>query len=675
MDPNQNRGGSNGDSGANQPQYGQPQYGTPPAGQPQYPQPPYGQPPYGQPQYTQPPYPQPPYVQPQYSPIPQGAVVPIGEGWAPGVHPVALKSGSKRLRWGIAGAIVLCIVVVSAAGAFVLSGGAGAKSLTAGAAPKDTIAFLEVRTDLPGDQHTKLADLLSHFPGFADRAQFDSALDELLNRITSSVSPDLTYTAAFKPWMEGEVSIAMENVLSVASSAAVSTPLPVVPGASVAPVLPATGPTYTPPGVVAIVALKDRSAAETWVASELSRQGLKTTSQDYAGSKLYTIGSNDASSDGSAAGAYAVTDRDLLFGTVPGVEAALDTKTKGSLADDANYQTAMKSFSGDSLARFYVDAGKLVGGYIDSYNSMISMFSGTDSPMPTLGLSGKNAPAWVAGSIRAESDRAVVEIALPRPADSGLGNHASTLASVLPASTVDVEEIHSIGKLITDGMAAAQAQLPAGSADTLQTVKQALAMIGGTDWIGDGAVVVTKDGSTFGGGLVLQAADASTASAKLALLTNLATIASFGSNITSHEETYKGVAITVIDIPPTTSGISLGNGVSLTVPSAVEVAVAAKDNMIVAGYTDAFVKAVIDTTPSTSLASQPDYSKAMGAAGSSNEGSFYVNLPALEDTIGQSVSPSRWSTDYKPYFDHVGGLAGAVIDGNTVIVRLVITTR
>ena len=33
----------------------------------------------------------------------------------------------------------------------------------------------------------------------------------------------------------------------------------------------------------------------------------------------------------------------------------------------------------------------------------------------------------------------------------------------------------------------------------------------------------------------------------------------------------------------------------------IEVAVAAKDNLLLAGYTDAFVKAVIDTTPATSL--------------------------------------------------------------------------
>jgi len=34
-------------------------------------------------------------------------VSPIAEGWAPGVSRVPVSGGSRRLRWGIAGAIVI----------------------------------------------------------------------------------------------------------------------------------------------------------------------------------------------------------------------------------------------------------------------------------------------------------------------------------------------------------------------------------------------------------------------------------------------------------------------------------------------------------------------------------------------------------------------------------------
>ena len=558
------------------------------------------------------------------TPIPEATLSPIGEKWAADVHPVAVTPRSKRLRWGIAGAIVVAVVVATAAGVFALSGAAGSKSLTASIAPKNSVAFLEVRTDLPGDQHARLADFMSHFPGFKDRAQFDNALDEMLNKLTSEVSPDLRYSSAFKPWMEGEVSIAVTDITSVASQ--------------------------SPPGVVAIFALKDRAAAETWVTSELNRSSIKTTSQDYAGTKLYATGS------GVSQGAYAFTPQALLLGTVDGVKAALDTATKGSLADNPKYQAAMKSLSGDSMARFYVDAG--------SY--LASMLGSQASGLSVVGVATKDLPTWIAGSVRAESDRMVVDVAMPRATGSGADNHTSRLASALPGSTVGVFEAHSIGAQITKQLDALATGQSGALGDSIKSVKDTLATFGGVDWLGDGVAVVTKDGSTYGGGLVVEATDAATAKAKAATITNLAALAGGSLKLTSRGETYKGIDVTVISIPGGPDG------------QPVEVAVAAKDNLVVAGYTDAFVKAVIDTTPESSLASGSDYVAVMSAAGANNMSSVYVNIPALEDQIGQALQASqssRWTVDYKPYFDHLGGVGYTVVDGNTVILRLVVMAK
>ena len=550
---------------------------------------------------------------------PQASIVPIGDEWAAGVGRASVSPRSRRLRWGIAGAVVLAVTLVTAGGVFVLSGAAGAKSLTAGVAPKNAVAFLEIRTDLPGDQHALLSDFLSHFPGFKDRGQFDFALDNLLNRLTSQVSSDLNYTSAFKPWIEGEVSIAAMAGGTLASPAE--------------------------PSAVAIFALKDRAAAQTWIAGELTRIAVKTTSQEYAGTTLYTMGA------GLAEGAYAFTDQDLLLGTVTGVKAALDTKTNGSLADNPNYQAAMKSLSGDSLARFY----------LDPRTAMTDMIGSAATP---LAMSGADLPAWVAGSIQAESGEMVMNVAMPRSGSTGPGNHASRLASVLPGNTVGVFEVHGIGKIVTDQLAALASTLPAGSAaDSLKTIKNALGLVGGLDWLGDGVAVVTKDHSVYGGGVVVEAGDAATASSKVALVTTYAALAGGTLQISSRTETYKGISITVFSVP---------NGTG----KPVEIALAAKDSVILAGYTDAFVKAVIDTTPATSLSSQPDYTAVMAAAGAANDQSMYVNIPALEDQIGiAALSSSRWTTDYKPYFDHFGGIGYAVIDGNTVILRLVVTAR
>jgi hypothetical protein len=579
------------------------------------------------------------FVRPQTEPAPQGTIVPVGDEWAAGVHPIVVSPRSRRLRWGIAGAVVLCVTLVTAGGVFVLSGAAGAKSLTASVAPKNAVAFLEVRTDLPGDQHAKLADFMSHFPGFQDRAQFDNALDNVLNKLTAEVSPDLQYTSAFKPWMEGEVSLV---ALAGGTSTSPSQMLPQI-------------------GAVAIVALKDRSAAQTWVAGEVTRLGATTSSQTYGGTTVYTMGT------GSDQGAYAFTDQDLLMGTVSGVEAALDTKTKGSLADNSNYQAAMASVSGDSLARFYLDPKSMVGAEMNASSLMGSMMGAGGSTAGMLATSAASLPAWIAGSIQAQSSDLVVNVAMPRPAGSTIGddNHVSRLAPVLPGNTVGVFELHAIGKSITAAIASAKSALPSGSADQLKSIDSALALIGGVDWLGDATAVVTQDGSTFGGGVVVEATDATTAKTKVALITNYATLASGALHITNRSETYKGVDITVMSVPDSTG-------------KPLEIAVAAKDNLILAGYTDAFVKAVIDTTPATALAAQSDYQAVVSAAGSSDEQSMYVNIPALEDQIGKAVlqsSSSRWTMDYKPYFDHLGGMGYSVVGGNTVILRFVVTAK
>lgn len=617
--------------------------------------------------------PQPP-LPPQPSTAPPGpesadrepTVVPMGDAWASGVQPLSVSPRSRRLRWAVAGLVVACVLVATAAGAFVLSGAAGAKSLTASAAPKNAVAFLEIRTDLPGDQHAMLADFMSHFPGFADRAQFDNALDEALNKLTGAVSPDLTYTSAFKPWMEGEVSVAVMDVGSVGATGMTSGMMSGAGPVDLQAFAPLLESGYTPPGAVAIFALKDRTAAQSWVTGELARTGVTSQSQTYAGTTLYVIGS------GAEAGAYAFTDQDLLLGTLGGVKAALDSKTSGSLGDNANYQAAMKSLSGDSLARFYIDPKTLLSRYTAGYGAAMGGLSGGATPplgssifgMPMSGMSLQGIPDWVAGSIRAESSTMVVDVVVPRPSAAGSEEHTSRLAPFLPASTVGVFELHDIGKLVTNEIAAVQSQLPAASPDVLQGLNDALARIGGIDWLGDGVAVVTRNGSTYGGGVVVEATDAATASSKIGLL-NLATLAGGSLHITTRHETYKGVTITIVNVP--TSG---GN------PGA-DIAVAAKDNLILAGYTDSFVKAVIDTTSATSLAAQSDYTAVMAAAGASNLESFYVDVPALEDQIGSLFvdSPTRWTQDYKPYFDHLGGVGYSVSGGNTVILRLVVTAK
>jgi hypothetical protein len=601
----------------------------------------------------------------------QPQMVPMGDAWAPGVYAAPVASGPRRWRWAIAGAVVLCVVLVTAGAVYVLSGASGPKSLTASLAPKNTVAFMEIRTDLPGDQHAKLADFMSHFPGFKDRSQFDTALDEVLNRLTRTISPDLSYTSAFKPWMEGEVSIAVTNLGGSLepTGGPVSTPV-VSDVATPTNGMPIPMASFMNVGsgsvadVVAIVALKDHAAAQAWVTSELKSRNVTTTSASYAGTTVYSFGK------GANSGSYAFTDQQLLMGTAGGVKAALDSKTNGSLADSANYKTAMDSLTGDSLARFYIDMKAIVAAELKSYNSTMSSLGGSSMVMPTMALSADSVPAWVVGAVRAEGTQMIVNVVMPRAAGAGTtagdGNHVSRLAPSLPSSTVLVAEFHAIGKTATTALSAAEKQMPGDS--SVKQVEDALGLIGGLDWIGDGSAVVTKQGSTYSGGLVIETTDATTASNKLSLLQTGLALGGSSMGLTSRSENHNGTSITIIHV---------ASGVDSTV-GGLDLAVAAKGNLIVAGIDSGFVKAVLDTTEPTSLGAQPDYKALIDAVGSSNSTSFYVNIPALEDQIGQAamgVSSSRWTTDYKPYFDHLGGAGYAVMDGNTVILRFIVTAK
>jgi hypothetical protein len=203
--------------------------------------------------------------------------------------------------------------------------------------------------------------------------------------------------------------------------------------------------------------------------------------------------------------------------------------------------------------------------------------------------------------------------------------------------------------------------------DAIKQVQDAISKVGGIDWIGDADVVLTKTGTTYGGGLVVKTTDSATATTKMTMITNLVALAGIGgSGITQTDETYKGATITLVD----------ASGAGLGLP-ATSLAIATKGDLLIAGYGDAFVKAILDTTAADSLASQSVYQSVMAAAGKSNAEYGYFNISAVADEIGQtySGSASYYNLNVKPYVDHIGGAAFASIDGSTVTLRFVVTAK
>src|SRR5207247_952257 len=109
------------------------------------------------------------------------------------------------LRWLVA-AVATVLVVVLVAGAFFLAGPrVGTPSVVAHFAPANTADYVEVRLDLPGDQHDRLASFLSHFPGFADQASLQQKLDDTLSQALKSHDSGLDWQTDVAPWFGGQV--------------------------------------------------------------------------------------------------------------------------------------------------------------------------------------------------------------------------------------------------------------------------------------------------------------------------------------------------------------------------------------------------------------------------------------------------------------------------------------
>ena len=98
--------------------------------------------------------------------------------------PTAPKPGAGRMRTLVAAGLIALVVASTAVATLVLTS-SQTTSTVLGYVPADSVAYGELRLDLPGDQRQNVAEFLSKFPGFADQAALDTKLDEVLDRLVS----------------------------------------------------------------------------------------------------------------------------------------------------------------------------------------------------------------------------------------------------------------------------------------------------------------------------------------------------------------------------------------------------------------------------------------------------------------------------------------------------------
>ena len=101
--------------------------------------------------------------------------------------------------------MVALVVGASAAVTLALTGSSPNASIL-GYVPGDSLAYAEVRLDLPGDQRQQVAAFLSKFPGFADQAALDTKIGETLDQLVGKASDGKqSYTKDIAPWFGGEL--------------------------------------------------------------------------------------------------------------------------------------------------------------------------------------------------------------------------------------------------------------------------------------------------------------------------------------------------------------------------------------------------------------------------------------------------------------------------------------
>jgi hypothetical protein len=558
---------------------------------------------------------------------------------SPVTPPVKSPRSGGRARWAVSLAVVALVLVASAAVAAIITG-RSSTAVVLGYVPAGTTAYAEVRLDLPGDQRAAAGAFLSKFPGFADQAALDTKLDEVLDQLVKDATDnEQTYTANIKPWFDGELAFSVG-------------PLPPAPAAS------SDAPQFLGSSrALALVSIKDQALAQAWFDAAIAKTGAKTTSQAYNGATLTVFEPTDrvtfalAMIDGKVAAA----------GDIASVKAAVDSKGSSGFASEPGPKAALDSVKDDYVGFGYVALRPL----LDWSNNLNKARGSALGGVAMEGISDtilKAVPEWTAYWLRFEKDALVMEASAPRPeaATGPTENRSSTIVEHVPSAALFAATNHDLGKSLKDMLDLYKAD-PA-SKPVVDQLNQALDLVGGPDaafgWARDSAIVIDAANGSPEGGLIVEANDPDAAKK---LFTTLRTFIALGGDqvgATVKDETYNGTTITIVGLDTgKLSGLAGGSAAELPVPSSnVEIAYAVTDKVVVIGSGANFVKAVLDTTPSTSLASNETYKTLADRAGTGTGGS-YVDLEAVRgliekaalDATADAAELKKYETDIKPF--------------------------
>ena len=652
--------------------------------------------------------PEPPPGQPIPAPAPAWAAAPTqppaptGSVWTPPPDPggapastagvnvplAAVGSGARRhnpLRWIVAVLVVALVVAGGLSATLLLTSSTSGTSTVLGYVPADTVAYGEVRLDLPGSQRAEVAKSLSAFPGFADQSSLDAKLGELYDRIVKAATSDKhDYQTEIASWFGGQLAAA-QGPQSLALPGAARRPAPSPTADPTAGLPPCTGGAAATPAPASpadglrtlldkrelvLADVTDAAKAEAWVGSVLKDASAATTDLTCDGVVVHAISGSSPSAAGAPYAGWAILGgKVLVAGDLASVRLAIATKGAGGLSTTSDFQRAVAALPGDHLGFMYEALGATYAAQLGSISSM-----DTDGTLTALysALSGM-VPGWVAGDLKAADGNFVVDTVQPAGDLQSSANRASDLAGLAPSSTIALVDVRDLGKTLgalKDKLAADPKLQP-----DVQQLDTALGLAGGfagtIGWIGDAGVAITRDGSSVSGGVIIRPDDAGAGSRLFSQLRSLVELTSAGAGISISDQAYKGATITTVDLSALTPllksqmGSALG---SVAIPADLKLVYAATDKVVVLTLDAGFAKSVIDASQGgASLAQDARFSALAGQAGDKTTGLAWLDVAAVRDLAEGAMPPAekaKYESDVKPYLLPIDALLGSTVSDN-----------
>jgi len=578
------------------------------------------------------------------------------------------KPGSNRVRWIAAGVLIALVVALTGMATFALTS-TKSTSVVLGYVPTDSVAYGELRLDLPGDQRQNVGAFLSKFPGFADQAALDTKLDEVLDRLVGEGTQNKqTFTKDVKPWFGGQMGFAMG-------------PIQVGNGDGLA---------AHDRRALVLLSVKDAALASSWLDSTLKAEGGSGTAQTYNGAQL-TVFAAPKMSDTQAA--YTIVDGKVaVIGDLDSVKAAVDTKGGSPLATGEAVSAAQASVTGDSLGFMVVDL-KAVADATAKVGATIGEAGGS---VPSLPAAVTNLlPGWAAARIRVEGDALRLDGVIqhkegtPGPDE----NRTNAVAGYAPPSTVALIAGNDYGATLKE--TADLYEKDPALKDAYEQIDQLAGMLGGIDavvgWMGDTGVVIDTHGDSVEGGIVSIPADPAQAKQLLTSLRTFVQMAGSNSGITVTDETYNGQTITTVDLGDLRSlaGMAgaLGGASVPAAPSAlpdakVKLAYVADDQVVAIGSSPDFIKAVLDAGAGSSLADDARFQDLLKRVDTKHTSVSFVDVTAVRGLVEVSLAdaPAAKKAEYersiKPFLTPFDALiATGATGGSTDQTHAVITVK